>query len=65
MLEQFWDQILSGEPEKVRAAFASLEPQAQEAVLEHLEQMAQGAGWQPVQQQSALTALRALEEFRK
>ncbi len=61
--EQFWDSILSGEAEIIRAAFESLDVDSQQAVLDHLQDMASGDGWQPGQRLSARTALEILKKI--
>jgi hypothetical protein len=58
--QEFWDKLLSGEPEWVRAAFASLEEGEKRAVMAHLERMASEPGWQPEQRASAGVALGIL-----
>ena len=59
-LEQFWNEILSRHPDKVRAAYADLDIKAKQAVLTHLESMASESGWHPEQVRSAQAALAAL-----
>jgi hypothetical protein len=59
-LAQIWDDLLSGEPEKVIRAFAQLPKTDQKAVLEHLQEMVEGEGWQSAQRESATVALNAL-----
>ncbi|MBN2501235.1 MAG: hypothetical protein JXB38_10685 [Anaerolineales bacterium] len=59
-LEQFWNEILSRQPDKVRAAFAGLDTEAKQAVLTHLESMVSESGWHPEQVRSAQAALAAL-----
>lgn len=60
-LEALWDDLLSGFPERVKAAFISLDTAEQKVVLEHLHKMVSETGWQPEQRQSAQEALRILE----
>ena len=60
--QEFWDKLLSGEPERVRAAFASLEEGEKQAVMAHLGRMASEPGWQPEQRASAQAALGILGE---
>ncbi len=59
-LEDFWDNILSGESARVQAAFQSLDEVSQEAVLRHLQKMASEEGWHPLQQKTARAALEIL-----
>jgi len=61
-LEVIWDDLLSGQPERVRAAYVSLTEPEQKVVYKHLQRMADEPGWQPEQQLSARTALRAIED---
>lgn len=61
-LQELWDKLLSGAPERVRAAFASLEEGEKQAVTAHLGRMASGPGWQPEQRASAQAALGILVE---
>jgi hypothetical protein len=59
--EQFWDNILSCEAERIRIAFETIDGESQQAVLNHLQDMAAGGdGWQPGQRLSALAALETL-----
>ncbi len=64
-LQDFWEEILSGESVRVRKAFDDLEPDTQEAVLRHLKRMAEEAGWHPLQQASARAALQSLDRLDK
>jgi DNA-binding GntR family transcriptional regulator len=59
-IEQFWDMVLSRDPEKVRRAAASLTPAEAAKLTAHLEDMAHGEGWQDEQRLSAEAALKAL-----
>ena len=59
-LETFWEEVLSSEPARIRRAWRTLTDEEARAALEHLRKMAQEPGWQPVQQQAAADALRAL-----
>ena len=63
-LEQFWNEILSRQPERVRAAFADLNTESKQAVLTHLERMISESGWHAEQvrsAQAALTVLKAID----
>ncbi len=64
-LETLWDDLLSRQPERVRAAYASLNVHERKVVLEHIERMAREAGWQPEQRLSAKIALEALDNQAK
>jgi hypothetical protein len=58
--EQIWEELLSRQPGLIKAAFASLEPTDQKAVLSHLQHMVNENGWQPEQRISARAALDVL-----
>jgi hypothetical protein len=55
-----WEVLLSREPDRILAVFASLSPPEQEAVIAHLEKMVSEPGWQPGQRLSAQAALDAI-----
>jgi hypothetical protein len=59
-LEMLWEDLLSRQPGPIKAAFASLDPSDQNAVLVHLQRMVSEPGWQPEQRLSAKTALDVL-----
>jgi hypothetical protein len=58
--EPLWEDLLSHQPETIKAAFASLDPSDQKAVLAHLQRMVDGSGWQIEQRLSARAALDVL-----
>jgi len=58
--ETLWENLLSRQPERVRAAFAVLNAAEGAAVLAHLQRMAEEPGWHPEQRISAAAALEAL-----
>ncbi len=60
-LEIFWDNLLSREPARIRAAFNALDRATQSAVLNHLERMATEEGWHPEQVSSARAALKEIK----
>ncbi len=60
LLSHLWDELLSGDSDRVRQAFAGLELKEQQAVLAHLHEMAEGEGWQEGQREAARAALKAL-----
>jgi hypothetical protein len=64
-LETLWDDLLSRQPERVRAAYTSMKTSEQKAVVAHLQRMVDEPGWQPEQRSSALAALKALENQAK
>jgi len=59
--EDFWADILSADPGRVRRAFDRLAPDDAQRVRAHLRRMATEDGWQPAQRERAQAALRALE----
>ena len=59
-LDQLWDNILSRQPDLIRAAFATLDAPEQKTILTHLYRMMSESGWQPEQKDSAETAIQAL-----
>ena len=59
-LAEIWDNLLSGQPDKVTKAYSKLSKTDQKAVLEHLQEMVEGEGWQPSQRESAKVALDTL-----
>jgi hypothetical protein len=61
-LEKFWDHILSRDPERIRGAYQSLTAKEQQALLQHLKNMATESDWHVEQKKSALAALQALGE---
>ncbi len=60
--EHLWEFMLSRQADQIRAAFTSLTPEEQAAVLAHLTRMAQESGWHPEQRLSAQVALQTLDQ---
>ena len=60
--ETFWSEVLSEVPDRVRAAVASLAAEERAGVVDHLEEMASGEGWNEGQRRRARVALEALKE---
>ena len=60
-LQELWSDLLSRQPETIRAAFASLDSSSRITVITHLQRMQNDPGWQPEQRASARAALRALK----
>ena len=56
-LGQFWAEVLSQDPDRVRAAFKALPEVDAAGVVEHLRRMATEDGWQDGQRQGARAAL--------
>jgi hypothetical protein len=63
--EELWSRLLSGEPERIRAAWNPLRPEEKASVHAHLQSMAHAEGWHPGQREAALAALRCLSEIRE
>ncbi len=59
-LEELWNQLLSRHPRTIQAAYTTLLPADQKAVLAHLQRMISEPGWQPEQRISAEAALKVL-----
>ena len=61
-IDQFWEDLLSEDPARIRRAWASLTDDECLAVLDHLRHMTEEAGWEPPQQQSAAAARQVIYE---
>jgi hypothetical protein len=59
--ERFWAEVLSREPERIRAALGSLSKAEADSVKDHLRRMATEDGWHPAQRRSARAALDHFE----
>jgi len=62
-LESLWDSLLSRDADHIRQAFSCLDEAKKNFVLEHLKRMQTEPGWYPQQRQSAMVALKALEQI--
>lgn len=60
--ENFWDELLSRQPDQVRAAYHSLDSQRKVEIYSHLQRMVSEPGWHPEQRRSAQAALDALKD---
>jgi len=60
-LDTLWGQLLSHHPDAIRAAFFTLNPDEQAAILAHLQLMSIEPDWHPEQRLSAETALSVLK----
>ncbi|MHC1783353.1 MAG: hypothetical protein AB9891_11480 [Anaerolineaceae bacterium] len=60
--EQFWDNLLSRDPDKILEAFQSLHVSSRPSVLQHLRVMVTEEGWQLEQIASAQVALAVLQK---
>jgi hypothetical protein len=58
--EAIWGELLSRQPERIRAAALGLTDEGREAVIAHLRRMASEEGWAEGQRASARAALGAL-----
>ena len=63
-IEVFWENLLSGDPERIKHAFFELSLTEQEVVYAHLTRMANESGWQPEQKNSAENTLKVLDSFK-
>jgi hypothetical protein len=59
--EDFWAEVLSADPDRIREALHRLPGPERASVLEHLRRMASDPGWQPGQPSRARAALEAIE----
>jgi hypothetical protein len=59
--EDFWADILSADPKRVRRTFDRMQADEAVRVRAHLRRMATEDGWQPMQRDNARAALRAIE----
>jgi len=62
-VEQFWDNMLSRQPERIRAAYGSLTAADKENLITHLKNMVSEEGWQEEQRKSAQAALDAIQKL--
>jgi len=58
--EDFWADILSADPGRVRRAFDRLAPDDAQRVRAHLRRMVDEPGWQPEQRRRAREALQVV-----
>lgn len=58
--QDFWDNLLSRQPELIQLAYNQLEAEEQKAVTAHLKRMAEDDGWHPEQVISARSALKVI-----
>ncbi len=62
-LEDLWDDLFSGDAARVRKVWMRLTDEECGIVLQHLQQMIDDPGFQPLQKESAATALRLIREI--
>jgi hypothetical protein len=63
-LEEFWAEVLSAEPARIRTALAALSGDDHRTIVLHLHRMAHESGWSEAQRlraQAALDALKGLD----
>jgi hypothetical protein len=56
-LENFWDNLLSQQPDRIQAALDTLDEETRKGVIAHLQRMVTEEGWHPLQRTSAQAAL--------
>jgi hypothetical protein len=61
-LDNFWEELLSEDPARIRRAWGDLTDEEALAVLDHLRRMAEEEGWHPDQRRAAAAALRVVRE---
>jgi len=59
----YWEEMLSRQPQRIRAAYLALDGEAQQAVLAHLRRMTSEPDWHPAQVESATIALQVINEL--
>jgi hypothetical protein len=62
-VQEFWEQLLSRDDEKIVDAWNSLAGDEQDAVWQHLLRMTSEEGWAEPQRVSAAKALSALRTY--
>jgi len=62
-LEEIWGDLFSGDAARVRKVWMKLTDEECGIVLQHLQQMIDDPGFQPLQKESAATALRLIREI--
>jgi hypothetical protein len=60
-LEDFWAEVLSGEPARVRSAMQDLSANERRNVVAHLRRMVSGSEWSEGQRVRARAALDSLD----
>lgn len=64
-LDTLWGNLLSRQPELIRAAFETLGATEQQSVLAHLDRMDSETGWHTEQRSSAQAALQVLGDAQQ
>ena len=62
-IEILWGELLSRQPEKIRAAFISITEEERQAVYVHLMRMSDEPDWHIEQQKSAQAALLVISHL--
>lgn len=62
MLEEFWAEVLSTVPGRIRSAIEHLSDVERQVVVVHLKRMAGESGWSDGQRSRAQAALKALKD---
>jgi hypothetical protein len=65
LFANFWEEILSRQPEHIRTSYLNLDENERQAVLAHLQRMAGEPDWHPAQVESAQIALQVIQELDK
>jgi hypothetical protein len=60
--EEFWSEVLSEDPARVQDALRSLPSAERAGVRDHLQAMAEDAGWSAGQRRRARAALVAIQD---
>ena len=60
--EDFWADVLSEDPSRIRRVWDNLTDEECQAVLAHLKHMCDDANWLPAQQQAATVALNVIQD---
>ncbi|GIV66880.1 MAG: hypothetical protein AB1457_04495 [Chloroflexota bacterium] len=64
-IQVFWENLLSRNPAQIEKAFLELDQNSKQAVIAHLQKMANEPGWHPEQVKSALAALKIISSLPK
>jgi len=64
-IEDFWGELLSRDPNRIKKSFEDLDDSDRQAVVDHLITMTSAEGWHSSQKRSARIALKAIEKFIK
>jgi hypothetical protein len=59
---EIWEHILSRDPDLIQKAYSSLNKDERQSLMGHLVKMTTETGWHPEQKESALIAMKIIEE---